>query len=168
MKASSKILILALCLSLCACTSAKRSIDSAKRSFDKVEVSKGSSDDVIKAAKDPIYDTNLIKKKIPEALKNIATVYQPPVNCTEYWRELAVLNEALGEDLVDTKMDVDDAKTINLTEAISSSLTPGIPLGSLVRSLSGAKKHELKRLNAIFRGKSRRSYIKGWASGRDC
>lgn len=97
MKASSMILILTLCLSLCACTSAKRSLDSAKRSFEKVEVSKGSSDDVIKAAKDPIYDTNLIKKKIPEALKTIDTVYQPPVNCSAYWRELVVLDEALGE-----------------------------------------------------------------------
>jgi len=151
--------MISLALSACA---------TSTRSLKKVEFVKGTSKDALAAVREPIYDTNLIKREIPQALKDIEKVYQAPPNCLYYRQELAELNQALGDDLIDVKVKGSDTLTINLSETISSNLMPGIPFSSIVRSLSGAKKHELKRLDAIFRGKSRRAFLKGWALGQDC
>ena len=161
MKRTPLVLLLSLCIGVSACTT-------STPKFKKIRATKGTSQDVINVAKEPIYDTNLIKRDIPEQLKGIEKVYQAPASCTEYWQELVALDEVLGQDMTDIKVEESDSFTVNLSQAVSKTLVPNLTFGSVVQSLSGAKKHERERLNAIFRGKSRRSYIKGWASGQDC
>jgi len=51
---------------------------------------------------------------------------------------------------------------------LSDEVEANIPFNSLVKRLSGARKHEKKRLSAKLRGKARRSYLSGWADAMQC
>jgi len=122
----------------------------------------------IEAVKQPIYSANLIKKEIPENLQNLTVVYEAPANCAEYVEELALLNEVLGEDFIDKSSDESDTFTLNLGQMLSDEIEANIPFNSMIKRLSGARKHEKKRLSAKVRGQARRSYLNGWADGMQC
>lgn len=134
----------------------------------KVKVEGANRGAFLEAAKQPIYSVNLIKKEIPENLVQLTVVYQAPRDCKEYWQELLLLNSALGDDLIDKKSGKNEAITIHLGQMLGKQVASTIPFNSIVKSLSGAKKHEKKRLSALVRGQARRSYLKGWAEGARC
>ena len=146
---------------LSACTSAKRKVPSIK-------VDGVNSNSVLEAVKQPIYSANLIRKKIPESLKNITQVYGSPANCEALLEELTLLNLALGEDLIDKPSSEKDAFTVDLGQMLSKEVESNIPFNSIVKRLSGARKHEKAILSAKVRGKSRRSYLQGWSDAMGC
>lgn len=129
-----------------------------------LKVEKPNKESLIDAAKQPIYSVNLIREEIPEHLKSITQSYQAPHNCDEYQEELNLLNHALGEDPVDTVNDSDEVITFHLGKMIASGVESNIPFNSIIKTLSGAKKHEREVLAARLRGSARRSYLKGWAA----
>jgi len=134
----------------------------------KVGVDGAKKGDFLEAVKQPGYSVNLIKKDIPEHLKELDVVYQTPVSCTEYQQELVLLDELLGEDPID-KVDADnDTITLHIGQILGKQVSSSIPFNSLIESLSGAKKHEKKRLSALVKGQARRSFLKGWAQGKEC
>lgn len=140
----------------------------ASKPVPKVKVDGVKKESFYEAVKQPIYSTNLIKKEIPENLRNLKVVYQVPKNCAEYWQELELLNAALGEDLTDRPSGKKDVYTLDLGQMLSDEVESNIPFNSLVKRLSGARKHEKKRLSAKLRGKARRSYLSGWADAMEC
>ena len=133
-----------------------------------VKVEKPDKASLINAAKKPIYSTNLLRKEIPEHLKSISQSYQAPPSCDEYQKELVLLDEALGEDPIDKVSDDDKVVTLHFGNIISNQVESSIPLNSLVKTVSGAKKHERKILAARVKGNARRSYLKGWAAAKNC
>ena len=118
--------------------------------------------------KQPIYSANLVRKKIPESLKNITAAYQAPNNCDEMLLELNMLNNALGEDYIDKENVGSDVFRLNLGQMLTDEVEASIPFNSIVKRLSGARKHEKATLSAQVRGKARRSYLKGWADAKGC
>ena len=118
----------------------------------KVSVEGTQSTDLLEAVKQPIYSINLIKREIPQHLKELNEVYQAPKGCQEFWQELTLLNEILGEDLIDKTDSGQDAITLHLGQMLGKQVASNIPFNSIIKSLSGAKKHEKKRLSALVRG----------------
>lgn len=134
----------------------------------KVNVEGTDKEAFLEVVKQPIYSTNLIKKKIPKHLKELTVVYQAPNSCAEYQQELVLLDELLGEDIVDKEQAKRDAITLHIGQILGKQVISNIPFNSLVKSLSGAKKHEKARMSAFVKGQARRSYLKGWAQGVGC
>ena len=128
-------------------------------------VNKGSLTETVKQ---PIYSANLARKKIPESLKNITVAYQAPSSCDEFLLELELLNEALGVDYIDKENVGSDVFRLNLGQMLTDEVEASIPFNSIVKRLSGARKHEKATLSAQVRGKARRSYLKGWADAKGC
>jgi len=51
---------------------------------------------------------------------------------------------------------------------LSKEVESNIPFNSVIKRLSGARKHEKERLSAQVRGKFRRSYLQGWSDAMKC
>jgi len=134
----------------------------------KVSVEAPQKGDLLEAVKQPIYSVNLIKKEIPEHLRELDEVYQTPEDCDAFWQEIALLDEILGEDLIDKPDSEREPITVHLGQMLGDQVESNIPFNGIIRSLSGAKKHEKKRLSALLRGKTRRSYLRGWGDAADC
>ena len=134
----------------------------------KVSVQGAKGGDFLEAVKQPIYSVNLIKKEIPAHLKALDQVYQAPENCSSAQEELLLLDEILGEDLIDKTSPGQEVITVHLGQMLGDQVASNIPFNSIIKSLSGAKKHEKKRLSAQIRGKARRSYLKGWVAAGNC
>lgn len=133
-----------------------------------LKVEQPDADSFFEAVKQPIYSVNLIREEIPNDLKNITRSYQAPNGCAEYQEELVLLNSALGDDPVDQENDPDNVITLHLGKMIARGVESNIPFNSLIKTLSGAKKHERAMLAARVRGSARRSYLKGWAAAKNC
>jgi len=158
------ILVLVFTLSLlllCACSSLSNKVPDVK-------VEQPNQESFIEAVKQPIYSVNLIREEIPEYLQGITQSYQAPNDCYEYQQELSLLDKALGEDPIDNENDLDNVITLHLGKMIAKGVESNIPFNSLIKSLSGAKKHEREMLSARLRGTARRSYLKGWAEAKQC
>lgn len=134
----------------------------------KVTVEKPNRSTFIEAAKIPMYSVNLIREEIPEYLEDITVSYQAPKNCLDYRVEMVLLNEALGEDPIDKTSDSDKVITLQLGKMIAREVESNIPFNSIIRSISGAKKHQRALLAARLKGNARRSYLKGWAAAKPC
>lgn len=134
----------------------------------KVKVEQPDKSSFVEAAKQPIYSANLIRKEVPEYLKNINQSYKAPQSCVQYQEELLLLNDALGEDPIDQANDDDKVITLHFGKLVSRGVESSIPLNGLVKTISGAKKHERKVLAARLKGNARRSYLKGWAAAMNC
>ena len=154
-----------LILSGCSNKRAQTVVEKVNKPVKVEGVDRGSALEVVKQ---PIYSTNLIRKKIPENLKQLKHVYKAPENCDALLQELELLNLALGEDLIDKPNPKDDVFTLDLGQMVSKEVESNIPFNSIVKRLSGARKHEKEMLSAKVRGKSRRSYLQGWSDAMQC
>ena len=154
-----------LTLSGCSNKRAQTVVEKVNKPVKVEGVDRGSALEVVKQ---PIYSTNLIRKKIPENLKQLKHVYKAPENCDALLQELELLNLALGEDLIDKPNPKDDVFTLDLGQMVSKEVESNIPFNSIVKRLSGARKHEKEMLSAKVRGKSRRSYLQGWSDAMQC
>lgn len=134
----------------------------------KVNVQGTQRGEFLEVVKEPIYSVNLIKKEIPKHLREMGLVYQAPESCRAFWEEITLLDDVLGDDLIDRVGPEQEVITVHLGQMLGDQVASNIPFNSIVKSLSGAKKHEKKRLSAQVRGKARRSYLKGWADAANC
>jgi hypothetical protein len=164
------LLLLALMITLLsACGSAREQL--AKNS-------KGTMGDVANAALTPLADVNLKRDEIPEKLK--ALVENPysvpkPLKCDTVKTELSELDAILGPDMdapratLSANQKYAEAGAELIHDGIIGfvrSQTSIIPFRSIVRSITGAKKHEKAIAQAKEAGKLRRAYLKGLASAK--
>jgi hypothetical protein len=130
------------------------------------------------AARQPLRDIGLMKKKIPYALSRIADPYAEPSGpgCVWITYELTQLSAALGPEVAvmpvasrasarerGSRMAMETAR--DMIASAGSRLLPG---RSVIRTLSGASNAEELYEAAQQRGMVRRGYLKGLSEARDC
>ncbi len=130
------------------------------------------------AARQPLRDIGLMKKKIPYALSRIADPYAEPSGpgCVWITYELTQLSAALGAEV--SVMPVADRSTNTqrgsrmVVEAagdlIRSSGSRLLPGRSIIRRISGASNADEMYSAAKERGMVRRGYLKGLSEARNC
>jgi hypothetical protein len=130
------------------------------------------------AARQPLRDIGLMKKKIPYALSRIADPYAEPSGpgCAWVNYELTQLSAALGAEVA--VMPVADRSTSGergsrmaieaARDMIRSSGSRLLPGRSVIRRLSGASNADEQYEAAKERGMVRRGYLKGLSEARNC
>ena len=130
------------------------------------------------AAKQPLRDIGLMKKRIPYALSRIADPYAEPSGpgCAWISYELTQLSAALGSEV--SVMPVADRSTTSergsrmaieaARDMIRSSGSRLLPGRSVIRRLSGAANSDELYRAAAERGMVRRGYLKGLSDARGC
>jgi hypothetical protein len=130
------------------------------------------------AARQPLRDIGLMKKKIPYALSRIADPYAEPSGpgCAWITYELTQLSAALGAEVA--VMPVADRSTNSqrgsrmaieaASDLIRSSGARLLPGRSIIRRLSGASNSDELYSAAKERGMVRRGYLKGLSEARNC
>ena len=120
-------------------------------------------------AKSPLEDLNLAKDPIPPALQRaLEEPYRDPGlnNCADIRNEIGDLDAVLGDDM-DTDPHSDEHRTSvgRMAQNVLSSL---IPYRGVIRSLSGANRHEREFKESIAAGMMRRAYLKGMGQAMGC
>lgn len=181
------VLILSfITLALAACGSDKINLSDSKNVQDAVDAATG-----------PLEDLNIRKREIPEPLLTAAlNPYARPkvLRCAMVREEIAGLDELLGPDMKpkqaaditdDGFLGVSDIETPTRDQiedhvgGYAHSAIIGmiarrvnvIPFRSVVRSVTGANRHQSKVTEAYEAGKLRRAYLKGFAAehfGKKC
>lgn len=127
----------------------------------------------------PLGDLNLVRAKIPDALKEaLAAPYaEPPVReCPAIAKRIHALDAALGADLdaprsandpslLERGVDQVGKASINM---ISDTTTGIVPFRGWVRRLTGAERHSKRVAAAITAGSLRRAYLKGYSRALAC
>jgi hypothetical protein len=120
------------------------------------------------AAMTPLEDLNLSKDPIPPVLLRAKTApYREPgtLHCADVLAEIGDLDAVLGEDF-DT---ASDAKAgFGAGKIAQRVIGMLIPYRGVIRTLSGADRHEAEFRQAIAAGLVRRAYLKGLGQGLDC
>jgi hypothetical protein len=173
------------CATLCGCGSSKIDVSGNKNVTQAIDAATG-----------PLQDLNIRKQEIPEILKVAAkNPYARPekAKCTTVREELAKLDEVLGEDMKAQDIELasadgSDSEFLNVDKvkvptreqigdgamgmvrsrvlgAIRSQ-TDILPFRSIVRTITGADRHQKKLTEAYEAGKIRRAYLKGFAQER--
>lgn len=127
----------------------------------------------------PLGDLNLVRAKIPDALKEaLAAPYAEPPGreCPAMAERIRALDAALGADLdapktgneaslLERGVDQVGKTSINM---ISDTTTGIVPFRGWVRRLTGAERHSKRVAAAITAGSLRRAYLKGYARAQGC
>lgn len=121
------------------------------------------------AALTPLEDINVRKVEIPAILENMESPYLSPIDgsCRGLRIEIADYDRLLGPDFDAVDRDGKPMETTALN-AVSSTLGGIIPFRGLVRAASGASSYDKKVERAYRKGVSRRGYLKGLASAKQC
>jgi hypothetical protein len=131
------------------------------------------------AARQPLRDIGLMKKKIPYALTRIADPYAEPSGpgCAWISYELTQLNAALGSEVAVMPSGDRSTTTTERGTRIARDMTSDmirnasaalIPGRELIRRISGAASTDELYEAAKERGMVRRSYLKGLSDARSC
>ncbi|MEM8617843.1 MAG: hypothetical protein AAGF20_13030, partial [Pseudomonadota bacterium] len=132
---------------------------------------------LVTAVSAPLRDLNLQRGEIPAPLKAIKTPYAIPqdLSCPALATEIEALNGLLGRDWDVPPPDkkaleerAADGASTALLDAVADQATGLIPYRGLVRSVSGAKRHERKVQKAYARGAHRRTFLKGLGYMQGC
>lgn len=125
----------------------------------------------------PLEDLNVQRAPIPELLLAIKNPYAVPadIDCAQLTERIEALNVLLGRDWDIPPPDkanlserASDGASTAFLEAIASETSGLIPYRGIVRSLSGAKRHQTKHRKAYERGSHRRTFLKGLGHARGC
>jgi hypothetical protein len=141
-----------------------------------VEAYMGRAGDAVIA---PLGDLNLVRAKIPAALREaaVAPYGEPaPHDCGNLAERIRALDAALGADLdapksgneaslLERGVDQVGKASINM---ISDTTTGIVPFRGWVRRLTGAERHSKRVAAAITAGSLRRAYLKGYARAQGC
>lgn len=131
------------------------------------------------AATTPLTDLNLVRAKIPEALKAARQApYAPPqpAGCPALLDAVKALDAALGPDL-DTPATPDDPSLVErggevvqqaAVGAVRGAAEDVVPFRGWVRRLTGAERHSREVAAAIAAGTIRRAYLKGLGDAAGC
>ena len=129
------------------------------------------------AAHAPFEDFNLVRSRIPVALRSAEEdpyARPQPLTCDGLAADLASLADALGPDFDTPKekqstMDRGAAFAANAGAKAMKDLTEGwIPMRNWVRYMTGAEQHSKDVQSAISAGQARRAYLKGLAQSEGC
>lgn len=178
MKRLIPFLILTLVSAACASTSDRAETATAasepsatERAIERTEDGFGD------AAMSPLEDINLKRDKIPETFQAISNPYEvdPDISCARIAVEVTELDALLGRDWDIPPPDkkglseraADGASTAFL-DAVSSGASGLIPYRGVVRTLSGAARHEKKVRKAYERGSHRRTFLKAIGLAKGC
>ena len=168
---------IALCLGACATPPPPdKGESSATTSTTQVAMDKA-GDGVGNAAAAPLTDLNVRREKIPPLLKTIRNPYAVDefLPCDEIASQVMALDAILGRDWDIPPPDkaslqeraADGASTAFL-DTVASEASGLIPYRGLVRTVSGANKHERKVRKAYERGSHRRTFLKGIGLMKGC
>lgn len=126
----------------------------------------------------PLGDLNLVRAKIPQALREaaVAPYGEPaPRDCANLAERIRALDAVLGADLdapksteaslLERGVDQVGKASINM---ISDTTTSIVPFRGWVRRLTGAERHSKRVAAAITAGSLRRAYLKGYARAQGC
>jgi hypothetical protein len=161
-------LVAASGLSLAACSSVGKDVG---QTFHLTRTGMG---DAVTA---PLRDFNIVKPKLPAALKRAAEdPYRRPerVDCAYLACEIAELDSALGPDLDAPRKPVSlrsrgaVAAAEAALDAVRDVTTGWIPFRSVVRRLTGAEDRDDQVEDAVHAGGIRRAYLKGLGRQQDC
>ena len=127
-------------------------------------------DSVGKAVTQPLRDTRIVDKKIPDILQLAVSAPYSSANtrtCAAIAGEVRRLDGALGRD-VDapgvTKNERAEIAALAARTAVNT-LIPGL---GLVRVITGADKQQRRAEAAVYAGSVRRAYLKGIGLARGC
>ncbi|WP_260927976.1 hypothetical protein [Novosphingobium sp. 9] len=126
------------------------------------------SPDAMDVAKTPVNDLNLDQRKIPQLLIEAETrPYDRDGlnNCTSITAAVDALDDILGPDL---DLPQEERDRISATRVAKYVVASFIPFRSLVREVSGARKHDDEVTAAIQAGLARRGFLKGLGEARHC
>jgi len=130
---------------------------------------------VVKAAEAPLHDLNLVRQGIPPVL--LAAITDPyarvyPLNCRTIQARVDELTVALGADFDQPVTPQTPSLTtrngkiaVYLIRVGAESL---LPFAGVVRTLSGAQRHDQLIIEAITAGSVRRGYLKGLGEAHQC
>lgn len=166
---------------------------------DKIDLSQSKSvKDAVDAATGPLEDLNIKKREIPGLLQTAAiNPYARPkvVRCATVREEITQLDDLLGPDMQPKEVEVASADDgfLGISEIKSptreqvtdgvgnyasktiigmiSSKVNVIPFRGVVRTVTGAERHQAKVTEAYEAGKLRRAYLKGFVAehfGKKC
>lgn len=133
-----------------------------------------------KAVKAPLVDLNLLRKKIPDVLRDARRApYRMPdiATCDTLGLEIHNLDIALGADLdqriIGNGTDTLAAKGAEeagdaAADALKDLTTGWIPYRGWVRRLTGAERHSRELSRHIAAGLARRAYLKGLGQSQGC
>lgn len=125
----------------------------------------------------PISDLNLKRKEIPPLLLALDSAYDPLPDyaCETIAAKVVELEALLGPDVNDTEPEergmgekVGSGTSKAALDAVSGTTGGVIPFRGVVRSISGAAKHERRLLAEIREGMERRAYLKGMGEQLGC
>ena len=127
------------------------------------------------AAAAPLHDLNITRQGIPPVLlAAITNAYEAPVprTCQVIAHKVHELEIALGADFDEA----DTPQSPSLTKksgSVGLSLLHGasemlLPYSGLVRTVSGARRHDQLVIEAITAGSARRAYLKGLGEANHC
>ena len=125
--------------------------------------------DAIDAVSQPLQDLNITGKDIPDIL--LAAQAEPYSlaglsECKAIRGAIADLDEVLGPD---ADVPQEAGSLANSALRAGGNIIGGfIPFRGVVRQLSGANDREAKMEAAVFGGVARRSFLKGFATGKEC
>ena len=125
----------------------------------------------------PLADINVRREEIPPILRELDVYNKPvPTSCVGIEIEIADLEAYVGSDvdvldlqgaasLRDQALDVVDDQAYDLVSDLTTDL---IPFRGLVRRATGANAHDRAIRDAYYRGRLRRSYLKGVGFAMGC
>ncbi len=133
----------------------------------------GEIDDALLA---PLELLNLRKVPIPEMLQALRSPYDPlpELTCSVIGRDVTALTAILGPDAdadvgkASTGERAGDAAAGAALGAVENAVTGFIPYQSILKSASGASRHEKAVREAYARGAARRAYLKGIGATLGC
>ncbi len=124
----------------------------------------------------PLELLNLRKVPIPAVLEELESPYTAlaDASCAGIARDVAALTAVLGPDAdmpqaeASTGEKAGDAAAGAALGAVESTVTGFIPYQSILKSASGASRHEKAVREAYARGAARRAYLKGIGETKGC
>lgn len=128
------------------------------------------SDSVGQAVTQPLRDTRISDKKIPEILQLAASAPYSSVNtrtCASIAAEVRRLDGALGHD-VDAPGQAKSERAAVAAIAARTAVNSLIPGLGIVRVITGADKQQRRAEAAVYAGSVRRAYLKGMGLARKC
>ena len=128
------------------------------------------SDSVGSAVTQPLRDTRIVDKKIPEILQLAASAPYSSANtrnCATIAGEVRRLDAALGRDVDAPEVPKSERSALAAVAARTAvnTLIPGL---GLVRVITGADKQQRRVEAAVYGGSVRRAYLKGIGLTKGC
>jgi hypothetical protein len=120
----------------------------------------------------PLAELNLRKGEIPPVL--LAARERPYTlaamrSCPAIQREVLKLDAALGDDIDVVVEKTREEKRGNTVGSIARSLIGSLmPMGGVIREISGANANDRQVQLAIYAGASRRAFLKGYGLQKGC